>query len=38
MQTTIEKNDGMLDSTVKLDGLKQEWEGYVDDSINAMPI
>jgi hypothetical protein len=38
MQTTIEKNDRMLDSTVKLDGLKQEWEGYVDDSINAMPI
>ena len=38
MQTTIEKNDGMLDSTVKLDSLKQEWEGYVDDSINAMPI
>ena len=38
MQTTIEKNDGMLDSTVKLDGLKEEWEGYVDDSINAMPI
>jgi hypothetical protein len=38
MQTTIEKNDVMLDSTVKLDGLKQEWEGYVDDSINAMPI
>jgi hypothetical protein len=38
MQTTIEKNDGMLDSTVKLDGLKQEWEGYVNNSINAMPI
>jgi hypothetical protein len=38
MQTTIEKTDGMHDSTVKLDGLKQEWEGYVDDSINAMPI
>ena len=38
MQTTIEKNDRMLDSTVKVDGLKQEWEGYVDDSINAMPI
>jgi hypothetical protein len=38
MQTIIEENDGMLDSNVKLDGLKQEWEGYIDDSINAMPI
>jgi hypothetical protein len=38
MQTIIEVNDGMLDSNVKLDGLRQEWEGYVDDSINAMPI
>jgi hypothetical protein len=37
MQTIIEVNDGMLDSNVKLDGLRQEWEGYVDDSINAMP-
>lgn len=38
MQTIIEENDGMPDSNVKLDGLKQEWEGYVNDSINAMPI
>jgi hypothetical protein len=38
MQTTIEKNDRMVDSTVKLDGLKQEWEGYVNNSINAMPV
>ena len=38
MQTTIEKNDRMLDSTVKLDDLKQEWEGYVNGSINSMPI
>ncbi len=38
MQTIIEENDGMADSNVRLDGLKQEWEGYVDDSINAMPI
>jgi hypothetical protein len=38
MQTTIEENNRMLDSTVKLDDLKKEWEGYVDDSINAMPI
>ena len=37
MQTIIEVNDGMLDSNVKLDGLRQEWEGNVDDSINAMP-
>ena len=38
MQTIIEENDVMPDSNVKLDGLKQEWEGYVNDSINAMPI
>jgi hypothetical protein len=38
MQTTIEKNDRMVDSTVRLEGLKQEWEGYVNNSINAMPI
>ena len=38
MQTTIEENNRMLDSAVKLDGLKQEWEGYVNGSINAMPI
>jgi hypothetical protein len=38
MQTIIEENDRMADSNVRLDGLKQEWEGYVDDSINAMPI
>ena len=38
MQTIIEENGRMLDSNVKLDGLKQEWEGYVEDSINAMPI
>ena len=38
MQTMIEENDRTLDSNVKLDGLKQEWEGYVEDSINAMPI
>jgi hypothetical protein len=37
MQTSIE-NDEKLDSNLKLDGLKQKWEGYVDDSINAMPI
>jgi hypothetical protein len=38
MQTIIEENDRMPDSNVKLDGLKQEWEGYVNNSINAMPI
>ena len=38
MQTIIEENDVMPDSNVKLDDLKQEWEGYVNDSINAMPI
>lgn len=38
MQTIIEENHRMIDSNVKLDSPKQEWEGYVDDSINAMPI
>ena len=37
MQTSVE-NDEKLDSNLKLDGLKQKWESYVDDSINAMPI
>jgi hypothetical protein len=37
MQTRVE-NDEKLDSNLKLDGLKQKGEGYVDDSINAMPI
>jgi hypothetical protein len=38
MQTIIEGNDGMSDSNVRLDYLKQEWEGYVNNSINAVPI
>ena len=38
MQTIIEENDRMSDSNVRLDDLKQEWEGYVNNSINAMPI
>jgi hypothetical protein len=38
MQTVIEENDRMPDSNIKLDDLKQEWEGYVNNSINAMPI
>jgi hypothetical protein len=37
MQTRVEI-DEKLDSNLKLDELKQKWEGYVDDSINAMPI
>jgi hypothetical protein len=37
MQTSVE-NDEKLDLNLKLDGLKQKWQGYVDDSINAMPI
>jgi hypothetical protein len=38
MQTIIEENDRILDSNIKLDGLRQEWEDYVNNSINAMPI
>ena len=38
MQTMIEENDRILDSNIKLDGLRQEWEDYVNNSINAMPI
>ena len=38
MQTIIEGNDGMSDSNVRLDHLKQEWEGYVNNSVNAVPI
>lgn len=38
MQTVIEGNDRMTDSNIKLDDLKQEWEGYINESINAMPI
>ena len=34
----IEENDRILDSNIKLDGLRQEWEDYVNNSINAMPI
>lgn len=37
MQTRVE-NDEKVDSNLELDGLKQKWEGYVNDSINAMPI
>jgi hypothetical protein len=38
MQTIIEENDGIQESHIRLDDLKQEWEGYVNNSINAMPI
>jgi hypothetical protein len=38
MQTIIGENDVRPDSNLKLDALKQEWQGYVDNSVNAMPI
>ena len=38
MQTIIMENDAMPDSNLKLDALKQEWQGHVDSSVNAMPI
>ena len=38
MQTIIVENNVTQDSNLKLDALKQEWQGYVDSSVNAMPI
>jgi hypothetical protein len=38
MQTIIIENDVTPDSNLKLDAIKQEWQGYVDSSVNAMPI
>jgi hypothetical protein len=38
MQTIIVENNISQDSNLKLDALKQEWQGYVDRSVNAMPI
>ena len=38
MQTIIVENNVSQDSNLKLDTLKQEWQGYVDSSVNAMPI
>ena len=38
MQTIIVENDAMPDPNLKLDALKQEWQGHVDSSVNAMPI
>jgi hypothetical protein len=37
MQTSIENHQN-IDSNLKLDELKQKWEGYVNESINVMPI
>ena len=38
MQTIIVENNVTQDSNLKLDALKQEWQCYVDSSVNAMPI
>jgi hypothetical protein len=38
MQTIIVENDATPDSNLKLNALKQEWQGHVDSSVNAMPI
>jgi hypothetical protein len=38
MQTIIMQNDVTPNSYLKLDALKQEWQGYIDSSVNAMPI
>lgn len=38
MQTIIVENNVTQDSNLKLDALKQEWQGYVNSSVNAMPI
>ncbi|MFL6484674.1 MAG: hypothetical protein ACJ70Z_08185 [Nitrososphaera sp.] len=38
MQTIIEENEAMPNSNLKLNALKQEWQSYVNSSINAMPI
>jgi hypothetical protein len=38
MQTIIVENDAMPNSNLKLDALKQEWQGHVDSSVSAMPI
>jgi hypothetical protein len=37
MQTRVE-NEDKLNSDLELDELKQKWEGYVNGSINAMPL
>ncbi|MDQ3836642.1 MAG: hypothetical protein M3270_06885 [Thermoproteota archaeon] len=38
MQAIIGENEAMPNSNLKLNVLKQEWQGYVNSSINAMPI
>ncbi len=38
MQAIIGENQAMPNSNLKLDVLKQEWQGYVNSSIDAMPI
>ena len=38
MQAIVVENQAMPNSNLKLDILKQEWQGYVNSSINAMPI
>lgn len=38
MQTIIVEDAITPDSNLKLDALKQEWQTYVDSSVNAMPI
>src|SRR3712207_5760791 len=40
MQTIITENDITPDSNsnLKIDALKQEWQGYVNSSVNTMPI
>jgi hypothetical protein len=37
MQTRIENHE-RIDSNLKLEELKQKWEGYINESINVMPI
>jgi hypothetical protein len=38
MQAIVGENQAMPNSNLKLDVLKQEWQGYVNSSIDAMPI
>ncbi|MDQ3836951.1 MAG: hypothetical protein M3270_08465 [Thermoproteota archaeon] len=38
MQAIVVENQAMPNSNLKLDILKQEWQGYVNSSIDAMPI
>ncbi len=38
MQAIVVENQAMPNSNLKLDVLKQDWQGYVNSSIDAMPI